>query len=431
MALTALEIKHAKEGMHSDGNGVYLLVKSNGTKFWIFRYQNNGKRREMGLGSLADKSAVDARAEAADLKKLVRSGIDPIEDRKAKAKQAEEEARRAKKEAKRAADKSDHFRKVAENYIEGHRGEWKNDKHIAQWSTTIETYVNPVIGDKRVSAITTEDVLAILQPIWLTKTETASRVRSRIELILSYAKALKLRQGENPAIWRGHLDAILPKPTKLKNVRHFPALPYAKAPDFMVELRTVPGFGARALEFAILTATRSGEVRLATWKEIDLKNKLWTIPADRMKAKREHWVPLSDAAIKLLESMPRIDDSPYLFPGERSKRPLSDMSLTAVIRRMNETENKETPPEWIDPTNDREVVPHGFRSTFRDWAAEVGHYPRELAEHALAHSLPDRVEAAYQRGTMLERRRPMMQAWADYLAKDSSGKVLPFPAKVS
>lgn len=407
MALTTLQIKHAKEGMYADGNGLYLRVQKSGAKSWIFRFQLNGKRREMGLGTLADKSAPDARSEAAQLAAQVRNGIDPIEDRKAKAEIAANEAHKAKAAATT-------FRQVAAEYIENHRASWKNAKHAQQWTNTLEQYAGPIIGDKSVGEITTEDVLSILQPLWITKTETASRLRSRIELVLSYAKALKLRQGENPAIWRGHLDAILPKESKVKKIQHQPALPYSQVANFMKMLRTANGSGARALELAILTATRSGEVRLAEWSEIDFESKLWTIPAARMKAKREHWVPLSEQAIKLLKELPRIEDCNYIFVGTRDKRPLSDMTLSAVIRRFNEVEKDQT-PLWIDPSNGREVVPHGFRSTFRDWAAEVGHYPRELAEHALAHSLPDKVEAAYHRGTMLDRRRPMMQAWADYM----------------
>jgi integrase len=408
MALTALQIKHAKEGMHADGNGLYLRVQASGAKSWIFRFQLNGKRREMGIGTLADKAAPDARAEAGQFALLVRAGIDPIEDRKQKATQAEEAAKLSSASAKTFSD-------VAKEYIDSHKAAWKNDKHHAQWANTLETYANPFIGTKPVSEITTDDVLAILKPIWNTKTETATRVRSRIELVLSYAKAKKLRQGENPAIWRGHLDALLPKPTKLKNVRHHPALPYAIIADFMVKLRVTKGTSARALELVILTAARSGEVRLATWSEIDLDAKLWTIPGERMKAGREHWVPLSDQAIALLKGLPRIKDVDYLFPGMRDNKPLSDMSLSAIVRGYNETKDG-TAPEWVDKSG-AEIVPHGFRSTFRDWSAEIGEFPREVAEHALAHSLPDKVEASYARGSMLERRRPMMQQWADYLDK--------------
>lgn len=408
MALKDLQIKHAKEGMHADGDGLYLRVQASGAKSWIFRFQLNGKRREMGIGTLADNKAQDARLKAGQFASLVRSGIDPIEDRKQKAALADEVA-------KQSAANSKTFRDVAKEFIDSHKAAWKNDKHHAQWTNTLETYANPFVGDKPVGEITTDDVLAILKPIWNTKTETATRVRSRIELVLSYAKAKKLREGENPAIWRGHLDSLLPKPTKLKNVRHHPALPYTRMADFMVKLRATKGASALALEFVILNTARSGEVRLATWSEIDLDAKLWTIPGERMKAGREHWVPLSDQAIELLKALPRIKDVEYLFPGMRDNKPLSDMSLSAIVRGFNETKDGSV-PEWIDK-NGVEIVPHGFRSTFRDWSAEIGAFPREVAEHALAHSLPDKVEASYARGSMLERRRPMMQQWADYLDK--------------
>lgn len=409
MALTTLQIKHAKEGMHSDGSGLYLRVQASGAKSWIFRFQLNGKRREMGLGTLADKSPTDARGEAAQLATIVRSGIDPIEDRKQK-------AEKAVADKMEAMAKSATFRQVATEYIASHKAGWKNEKHVDQWTNTLETYAGPIIGDKAVGDVTTENILKILAPIWTTKTETASRVRSRIELVLSYARAKKLRTGENPAIWRGHLDALLPKPGKLKNVRHHPALPYGRVADFMLKLKAAEGTGARALEFAILTAARSGEVRLATWSEIDLEAKLWTIPAERMKANREHWVPLSEPATELLKALPRLADNKFIFPGDRAEKPLSDMTLSAIIRRFNESEDG-VPPEWVDPKNGDQIVPHGFRSTFRDWAAEISHYPREVVEHALAHSLPDKVEAAYARGTMLERRRPLMEDWALYLSK--------------
>lgn len=413
MTLTALQIKHAKEGMHADGNGLYLRVQASGAKSWIFRFQLNGKRREMGLGTLDQKHPTEARREAASLITLVRSGLDPIENRK----QAETAAIAAAKAAEAHAIT---FQEAAKEYIKAHGAGWKNEKHRQQWENTLEAYAAPVIGAKSVSEVSTEDVLRILTPIWTTKTETASRLRSRIELVLSYAKAMKWRQGENPAMWRGHLDALLPPAAKVKKVRHHPALPYSRAADFIAELRKLSGSSARALEFAILTATRSGEARLAQWSEINLDAKLWTIPAERMKATREHWVPLSDQVVSLIKSLPKIDGNTYLFPGDRDKKPLSDMTLTAIVRRMNRTES----PKWIDPQAGAMIVPHGFRSTFRDWSAEIGHYPRELAEHALAHSLPDKVEAAYQRGTMLERRAPMMQGWADYL-DNKKARVVP------
>ena len=406
MALTALEIKHAKAGMHADGNGLYLRVQASGAKGWIFRFQLGGKRREMGIGTLAERPAVDARAAAAELGRMVREGIDPIEERNRREKEANDAA-------KQAAAGTVIFLQVAADYIASHRAGWRNAKHADQWANTLATYAEPVIGDLAPADVTTEHLLTILSPIWTTKPETASRVRSRIELVLSYAKAKKLRDGENPAMWRGHLDALLPKPSRVKKVRHHPALPYAQMSEFMLALRNVQGLGARALEFVILNAARSGEVRLAEWREIDLDAATWTIPADRMKARRAHRVPLSQAALRLLESLPRLDGTDLLFPGMREQRPMSDMALTAVIRRMNEDR-----PRWIDPKSNAQAVPHGFRSTFRDWCAEQTHFPAEMAEIALAHTVGDKVEAAYRRGDMFEKRRAMMQAWAEWCLQE-------------
>lgn len=405
MTLTAKEIDNAIEGMHADGQGLYLRVQAGGSKGWIYRFQLNGKRREMGIGSLAKVNAKKARADAAELRKQFEAGVDPIEARRRKIEQDAETAARVEAGAIT-------FRTVAAEYIASHRAGWANAKHASQWENTLNTYAYPFIGDKPPAEITTEDVLRVLQPIWKTKTETASRLRSRVELVLSYAKAKKLRQGENPAVWRGHLDALLPKPRKVTPVQHHPALSFAHMPAFVAALRNVEGFSARALELAVLCAARSGEVRLMTWPEVDLDAKVWTVPAKRMKAKRVHRVPLSKEAVKLLKSLLPIEGNPYLFPG-RGKGPLSDMSLTAVIRRMNAVAD---PAGWVDHSSGEEVVPHGFRSTFRDWAAEATRYPSEMAEMALAHVVGDKVEAAYRRGDMFERRREMMQTWAKYIA---------------
>ena len=409
MTLKAKQIEHAAEGMHADGQGLYLRVQAGGSKGWIYRYQLNGKRREMGIGTLTDRPAPEARAAAALLRAQLRTGVDPIEARRQASEQAEDAA-------KRVAAGAVTFRTTAAEYIASHRAGWANAKHASQWENTLLTYADPVIGNKSAAEVNTDDVLRILQPIWTTKTETASRVRSRIELVLSYAKAKKLRQGENPAVWRGHLDALLPKPSKVAPVRHHPALPHARLPAFMTALREVDGVGARALEFAILTAARSGEVRLMTWPEVDLDTKVWTVPAARMKAKHVHRVPLTDAAVRVLKALKPVEGNPYMFSGTRSKAPVSDMTLTAVIRRMNEGHDA---APWIDPKNGAEVVPHGFRSTFRDWAAEVTKYPGEMAEMALAHVVGNAVEAAYRRGDMFERRREMMRAWAKWCKSNS------------
>lgn len=397
MALKAKQIEHAKEGMHADGGGLYLRVQASGAKSWIFRFQLKGRRREMGLGTLDEKAPPEARAAAAEKSALVRKGIDPIEHRDAVA-------------AKDEAAKLDTFSAVSADYIASHKAGWKNAKHVAQWTNTLATYADPFIGSKPVGAISTEDVLKILKPIWQEKTETASRVRARVELVLSYAKANRMREGENPAAWRGHLDALLPKPAKVTAVRHHPALPYARMAEFMAALRLMPGAGAKALEFAILTAARSGEVRLATWSEFDMNAKVWNCPAARMKAKRAHRVPLSEAAVRFLEALPRVDKNPYLFQGERDRKPLSDMTLSAVIRRMNEDKD---PVPWVDAKG-AQIVPHGFRSTFRDWAAEVTSYPGEMVEMALAHAVGNKVEAAYRRGDMFEKRRALMDDWAKW-----------------
>ena len=404
MTLKAKQIDHAPEGMHADGQGLYLRVQAGGSKGWIYRYQLNGKRREMGLGALKEVSAPDARADAAKKRELLRAGVDPIEARRAAAEQES-------KFALHVQAGPTMFRKVAADYIASHRSGWANVKHAAQWENTLETYAYPIIGDKPPAEIGTDDVLRILEPIWETKTETASRVRSRVELVLSYAKVKKLRQGENPAVWRGNLDALLPKPSKVAPVRHHPALPFAALPAFLVALREIGGVGARALEFAILTAARSGEVRNMVRDEVDFEGKVWTVPAEHMKAKRPHRVALSDAAIALLTAQPVLEDNPYIFPGARGKVPVSDMTLTAVIRRMNEAHKK---PRWIDRRIGAEVVPHGFRSTFRDWAAEATDYPGEMAEMALAHVVGDKVEAAYRRGDMFNRRLEMMETWAAF-----------------
>lgn len=402
--LKAKQIEHAGEGMHADGQGLYLRVQASGAKGWIFRYQLRGKRREMGLGALEDVTAPEARAEAANQRRTLLSGLDPIEERTRLVELAAMDA-----QARAAGAVT--FETAASEYIKAHKAGWSNAKHAAQWASTLDSYAHPTIGNKAVAAVNTDDVLQILRPIWTEKTETASRVRSRVELVLSYARAMKWREGENPAPWRGHLDALLPKPGKVRAVRHHPALHFARVPAFMAKLATVEGSGARALEFAILTAARSGEVRLLTPQELDLDAAVWTVPAARMKAKRDHRVPLSAAAVQLLQRCPKLEGNPYTFPGMRKKSPVSDMTLTAAIRRLNDAT---TPAPWVDSKTGHEVVPHGFRSSFRDWAAEATTYPAEMAELALAHVVGDKVEAAYRRGDMFERRREMMEAWSQW-----------------
>ncbi len=272
--------------------------------------------------------------------------------------------------------------------------ELKNIKHIAQWRSSLEQYAFPIIGHLSVNQLNKTHILEVLQPIWLEKNETASRLRGRIETILDYAKAKEFREGDNPAGWKGMLKPLLPEPSKIQKRKHHAALPYAEIADFMKELSKRPGLSARALEFSILTVARSGEVRGATWDEIDFENKIWIVPAERMKARKEHRVPLSTGAIKILQELPRVAGGNLVFPGQQGKQ-MSDMTLTAVLKRMDR----------------KDLTQHGYRSTFRDWAGETTSYPREVIEHALAHKLKDQAEAAYQRGDLLQKRRLLMEEW--------------------
>lgn len=386
--LTPLAVsKMTKPGYYGDGAGLWLQVSASGSKSWIFRYTLAGKQREMGLGPTHTVSLAAARSQAKEHRLTLRDGKDPLEVR-----QAERVA------ASMVKARLMTFDQCAKAYIEAHRGSWKNAKHASQWENTLATYAAPIIGALPVAEVDTALVVKVLAPIWKDKTETATRLRGRIESILDWATVSKYRQGENPARWRGHLDNLLANPSKVARVKHHPALPWQDIGSFMAELRAREGIAARALEFAILAAARSGEVRGATWDEIDLGAGLWTIPANRMKAQKEHRVPLSEPVLALLNAMPRLEA--LVFPGQRKGVGLSDMSLTAVLRRME----RDT------------ITVHGFRSTFRDWCAEsvANSFPREVCEHALAHSLPDKVEAAYRRGDLLEKRVMLMQAWADY-----------------
>lgn len=393
--LTALKVtKETKPGYYGDGGGLWLQVSKSGTKSWVFRFKSpvTGKAREMGLGSLDTYSLAEARPRAKDMRQIVDAGRDPI---------AEREADRQR--TKLASAMAMTFDQCAEAYIAAHRAGWKNAKHAKQWENTLETYASPVVGSLPVSKVDMPLVLKILEPIWTTKNETASRLRGRIELVLDWATVRGYRVGENPARWKGHLDKVLPAPNKVQKVKHHPALPYSEMGAFMASLRQSDGIAAKALEFTILTAVRSGEVRGAKWQEIDPQAKTWTIPAERMKAGKEHRIPLSDAAVRLLQTMPRIVNVEHVFPSPKNGT-LSDMSLTAVLRRMKRGG----------------LTVHGFRSTFRDWAGETTPFPREVIEHALAHQLRDKAEAAYQRGDLLVKRAALMQAWADYCSKPTA-----------
>lgn len=341
----------------------------------------------MGLGSLRAFSLSEAREKARYCRQMVHDGIDPIEQRN-----ATRSARMA--ESKR----SQSFEDCAEDYLRAHSSAWKNPKHRQQWENTLSTYAYPILGKLAVKDIDTHLVKKVLDPIWTNKTETATRVRGRIERILDWATVQELRQGENPARWKGHLDHLLPAPTKLKRVQHHKALPYQDMYELMQELISTNSTSARGLRFLILTAARSGEVRLATWNEVDLVRKTWTIPAERMKAGKEHIVPLSDQAIDILKTMEQHRESDLVFPGNKKGRPLSDMAFTQLLRRMDR----------ID------ITAHGFRSSFRDWAGETTAFPREVIEAALAHQLKDKTEAAYFRSNLLDKRRKLMDAWAKH-----------------
>jgi integrase len=403
--LTALQVnKLTTQGYHADGGGLYLAVSKTGAKSWIFRYDYEEKRHEMGLGGLAVVSLQDAREKADDFRKQLVAGKNPLDVKRASKRAAKHAEYLAQLEEARAAT----FDDCAKAYISAHRASWKNDKHISQWTNTLNDYASPVIGNLAVADVDTALVLKVLEPIWATKSVTAQRVRSRIELVLDYAKAKKLRDGDNPAVWKGCLEPLLARPKDRASVDHHPALPWSQIGKFMRSLRDQQGIAARAVELAILTAARSGEVRGAVWSEFDLDEGLWTIPASRMKGKKEHRVPLTDQAIKLLKAMPRSGD--YVFHGAKENKTLSDMSLTAVIRRMNGNA-----PIWVDKAA-RTITVHGFRSTFRDWCAETSasSFGRDVAEHSLAHKLPDKIEAAYLRGDLLVRRTALMKAWADY-----------------
>ena len=392
MALTALEIKHSKPGMHADGGGLYLHVGKAGNASWIFRFQLNKRRREMGLGALSALSAVEARAKAAELKATVGRGIDPLDVKEAARRdEAQAEASQREENVLNAAT----FKAATERHLALKESGWRNVKHRQQWENTLATYAYPIIGELPVRDITPQHVLQALEPIWSTKPETASRVRMRIEAVLNSAKVLGWRTGENPALWRGNLDAALPPRSKVRTVKHHAALPWREISPFMAQLRQRDGLSARALEFAILTAARSGEVRKATWSEIDLDQKLWIVPAERMKAGREHRVPLSQSALQLLDEMPRFQGYDLIFPGTRMQ-PLSDMSLSAVLKRMGMTD----------------ITVHGFRSTFRDWAAEHTGHGSDIVEMALAHTISSKTEAAYRRGDLITKRKSLMEDWA-------------------
>ncbi|MHC2584189.1 tyrosine-type recombinase/integrase [Bradyrhizobium diazoefficiens] len=375
--LTARKVETAKSGKYSDGGNLYLIVSETGARKWVLRFTWRGRAKEMGLGSADSVPLADAREKAASARRQIARGLNPIEERK-------------------RTGGIPTFGEMADDVREALSAGFRNEKHKAQWKSTLETYAAPLRA-KPVDTITTDDVLAVLKPIWTGKAETASRVRGRIEKVLDAAKAKGYRDGENPARWRGHLDHLLPKPSKLARGHHL-AMPYEKVATFVADLREREATAALALELCILTAARSGEVLGMQWSEIDLDKKVWTVPAERMKAGREHRVPLSSRVVAILRQLEKLKAGNFVFPGQSRNKPLSNMAMEMMLRRMK-----------IE-----DATVHGFRSTFRDWAGNVTTFPREVTETALSHVIGDKAEQAYRRSDALEKRRKLMEAWAAY-----------------
>lgn len=390
MALSIKKIaKATKRGRYADGHNLYLQVNRRGTKSWLLRYVRNGRERWMGLGPLHTLTLEEARARATAARQRLLDGNDPLADR---------QAQRAARALEAAKTKT--FADCATAYFEAHERKWKNVKHRQQFLSTLKHYAFPVIGELPVSEIDTGLVLNVIKPIWESKTVTADRVRHRIEKVLNWATFHGLRKGDNPARWKGNLSEVLPSRQRIAKTTHFAALPFADLPAFMVKLRARDNISARALEFTILTAARTSEVTGARWAEMDLAAKIWTVPAGRIKGGREHRVPLSDRAVAILEAMPR--ESEWVFPGGRKGKPLSNMAMDKVLRLMG--------------FKDGRATVHGFRSTFRDWAAERTTHPNHVIEMALAHTIGSKVEAAYRRGDLFDKRQRLMADWAKYCA---------------
>lgn len=379
-----------KSGRYSDGGGLYLKVTPTGTRFWVFMWSRDDRRREMGFGAYPSIGLATAREFAEGFRKQVAMGLDPL--------------------AEKRKGSEPTFGECADQFLASIESSWRNDKHAAQWKMTLKEYCKP-IRSKRVSTIDTEDVLRILTPMWSKKPETASRLRGRIERVLDFAKVKGWRTGENPALWRGHLKNALPVRSKLTRGHHA-AMHYDDVPALVVRLRAAEAMAARALEFLILTAARSGEVLGAQWDEFDLEEGVWTVPAARMKAGSEHRVPLSSRALEIVKALAETQLSEYVFPGQKPKRPLSSMSMEMLLRRMKVA-----------------FTPHGFRSSFRDWVGDRTTFPREIAEAALAHKVGDEVEQAYRRSDALAKRKKLMKAWCEYVENTGSSKVLDFQKK--
>lgn len=405
--LNTLAVTRASaRGYYPDGGGLYLRVSTSGTKSWVYRYTTAGCTHDVGLGSANDFTLAEARERARECRQQRARGADPLGERRA-----------AEAEEKLEAVKVISFKECAEKYMAAHEAGWKNPKHAAQWHSTLENYAYPILGDLTVSEIDTTLVMKVLEQeiepgvtLWASRPETASRLRGRIEAVLDWAKARGYRSGENPARWKGHLSNLLASRKRLRSIQHHPALPYDELPAFIEKLRNESGTPSRALELVILTAVRTSELLGARWSEIDLDAKVWTIPAERMKGRREgereHRVPLSPRAIEILGALPR--EGELVFPGERAGRPLSNMAMLKVLARMGHDN----------------VTVHGFRSTFRDWAAERTNFPNHVVEMALAHVVADKVEAAYRRGELFEKRRRLMDAWASYAGSPVKGQVI-------
>jgi integrase len=404
--LTDLRIKKSKSGQTlNDGGGLYLQVRKSGTKDWFYRYEFEGNGRKKGLGSYSTISLQNAREQAQNCRLLRNRGIDPIHHSKQQKKEAKTQS-----QIKEAKSKT--FKLCALEYIESRKVEWTNAKHQYQWTQSLEHYAFPVFGDLPVQEINTGLVVDALKAIWTTKTETATRVRQRIEAILDYAKTLNYRAGENPARWKGHLDKVLSSPNKVRKVIHHPAMPYIEIPAYYQEIAKKQTIGGLALSFQILSATRSGEARGATWEEIDLKNDIWNISSERMKTRRPFRVPLTPEARRILKAAKPFKQNGFIFPGLSGAKPISDTAVRSIL--------KETHPK---------LTVHGFRSTFRDWCAEQTNFPREVAESALAHALENKTEAAYQRGDLILKRRKLMESWSKYLTVRSNSKVVPIRKK--
>ncbi len=419
--LTALDVKRlAHPGGKSNAlfsvggvTGLYLQITPKGGRSWVLRIKVGALRRDIGLGGFPTVTLSQARDKAREARDKIERGIDPVEERK------------ATKAALIAAQRRGlTFADAVDKALAAKLDAFSNPKHRQQWENTLATYATPDLGRMLVQDITTQDVLRVLQPIWATKTETASRVRGRIEAVLSWATVAGHRAGDNPARWAGNLKELLPPPSKVANEGNHPALTLEDAPRWFADLQGREGFGARALEFAALTATRSQEVRGALWSEIDLDKALWIIPAARMKMDKEHRVPLSARAVELLQALPKLEGNPLVFPAARGGQ-LSDMTLSATMKRMHESDISQGGAGYLDRVSKRPAVPHGLRSTFRDWVSELTTYPGDMAEVALAHKISNAVEASYRRGDMIEKRRRMMADWAGFVGgKAKGGKVV-------